>query len=138
MNVIMPTAMTSMHQDEKLAQSSAQTAKRGIKVLKSLMNKPGMKEQCQVIYDVSIGRNDDDSKDYKVRVVLFLILYFVYYKIDYRFGTYILSSFLLVMLHHIVILTTKCIFNKMNDSIGLNFLKSGDTKRNKEKILKIL
>lgn len=63
----MPTAMTSMHTDEELAQSSAQTAQRGIKVLKALIDKPGLREQCQAIYDVSIGTNDD-SKDYKVRL----------------------------------------------------------------------
>lgn len=66
MNVIMPTAMKTMHEDEALAQSSAQTAQRGIKVLKVLMDKPAMKKQCEAIYKVSVGsNNDDDDKDIK-------------------------------------------------------------------------
>ena len=70
MNVIMPTAMVSMHEDEELSQSSAHTAKRGVRVLKALMDRPGMKDQCQAIYDVAVGSHDVDdsecSNDYKV------------------------------------------------------------------------
>lgn len=37
MNVIMPTAMKTMHQDPNLQEASAKTAKRGIKILNYLL-----------------------------------------------------------------------------------------------------
>lgn len=68
MNVIMPVAMTSMHEDVELSASSAKTAKRGIKILKALQDKPGTSQQCNAIYDVATGNveNKEDQKDIKV------------------------------------------------------------------------
>ena len=66
MNVIMPTAMITMHTDAELSQNSAKTAKRGAKIVKALIEKPGMKEQCIAIYNVAKmgstdGINDDSN-----------------------------------------------------------------------------
>lgn len=68
MNVIMPVAMTSMHEDAELAANSALTAKRGSKILKAIVNKPGTIEQCRAIYDVAKGDTDgrEDEKNIKV------------------------------------------------------------------------
>eukprot|EP00551_Chaetoceros_affinis_P010490 CAMPEP_0203665068 /NCGR_PEP_ID=MMETSP0090-20130426/2337_1 /ASSEMBLY_ACC=CAM_ASM_001088 /TAXON_ID=426623 /ORGANISM="Chaetoceros affinis, Strain CCMP159" /LENGTH=256 /DNA_ID=CAMNT_0050528503 /DNA_START=48 /DNA_END=818 /DNA_ORIENTATION=- len=55
MNVIMPTAMVTMHEDPELANNSLKTSKRGIKVLKGILDKPGAKEQCEAIRNVAIG-----------------------------------------------------------------------------------
>ena len=75
MNLIMPTAMVTMHQDEILAKSSEITANRGSKIVEALLDTPGMKEQCEAIrYVASVGLDtitttmtmDEDDKDFKV------------------------------------------------------------------------
>lgn len=70
MNVIMPVAMTSMHTDPLLSSNSGKTAKRGIKILKAILDKPGTVEQCQAIYNVAKGDIEDveNDKDIKVRL----------------------------------------------------------------------
>ena len=75
MNVIMPVAMTSMHTDPVLSANSGKTAKRGIKILKAILDKPGTVEQCQAIYNVAKGdiENVDNDKDIKVRAALIII-----------------------------------------------------------------
>lgn len=51
MNVIMPTAMSTMHTDDTLQASSARTAERGIRILKHLatLDPDGVKPVCTAI-----------------------------------------------------------------------------------------
>lgn len=56
MNVIMPTAMITMHKDQELSQQSQKTAERGVRVLKALLpHKPLVQEECQAILAVAQG-----------------------------------------------------------------------------------
>lgn len=66
MNVIMPTAMVTMHKDPDLASNSLKTSRRGIKVLKELLNKPGAIEQCKAILNVAIGNVETEDGNIKV------------------------------------------------------------------------
>lgn len=55
MNVVMPTATSSMHTDPALAATSRKTAQRGLKVLKGLLNESdAAKENCKAIYRAAI------------------------------------------------------------------------------------
>ena len=76
MNVIMPTVMITMYTDAGLLQNSAKTAKRGAKIVKALIEKPGMKEQCTTIYNtVKMGSTDginDNSNNRNQNILLFL------------------------------------------------------------------
>ena len=55
MNVIMPIAMTTMHQNDNLSNQSKQTAKRGIQVLKSLkeIDPSNVQKNCDAILAVA-------------------------------------------------------------------------------------
>jgi len=68
MNAIMPTAMITMHEDPELSKASKQTARRGKKILKSLLHKTGTKKQCLAILDVATTSNassiDEKDKNY--------------------------------------------------------------------------
>ena len=71
MNVIMPTAMSTMHTDPTLIESSAKTAKRGKKVLCSLKDRQETKNQIKAILSAvfSVRNNvESDSADVKVRI----------------------------------------------------------------------
>mmetsp|Transcript_30682 Transcript_30682/g.73618 ORF Transcript_30682/g.73618 Transcript_30682/m.73618 type:complete len:152 (+) Transcript_30682:373-828(+) len=64
MNVIMPTAMSTMHNEEELRKSSAKTAKRGLSVLATMAGEhPSVKSNAEAILDVAVGnkREDGDS-----------------------------------------------------------------------------
>lgn len=69
MNVVMPTAMTSMHTDPELADNAAQTAKRGIRVLKYLQDKEdSVKTNCDAIRAVATGDGADNCVEERVVV----------------------------------------------------------------------
>lgn len=53
MNVIMPTAMITMHKDAELSKQSQKTAERGVRVLRALRGKPLVQEECKAIADVA-------------------------------------------------------------------------------------
>jgi hypothetical protein len=57
MNVIMPVAMTTMHTDPELAARSAQTGKRGIRVLQALSSSssdiPQLLDNIHAIWEVA-------------------------------------------------------------------------------------
>lgn len=58
MNLIMPTAMITMHEDPELSASSARTAKRGAKVLGAILNTDSgaaVQKNCAAIYSVATG-----------------------------------------------------------------------------------
>jgi len=55
MNVVMPTATSTMHTDSNLAAASTKTAERGLKVLKSLLDNPTVRDNCKAIYAASSG-----------------------------------------------------------------------------------
>jgi len=61
MNVVMPTAMSSMHTDPELSANAARTARRGIRVLKYLQDKnESVKTNCDAIRAVAAG---DDTEN---------------------------------------------------------------------------
>jgi hypothetical protein len=67
MNVIMPTAMKTMHQDAELQQQSAITATRGVRLLKYLRTLNGEVEpNCRAILNVATDADADDSVDEKL------------------------------------------------------------------------
>jgi hypothetical protein len=60
MNVIMPTAMITMHTDKDMSQQSARTAERGIRVLQALRERlPIVSEECHAILAVAQGRGGE-------------------------------------------------------------------------------
>lgn len=69
MNVVMPTATSSMHKDPALSEASSKTAARGLLVLKALLENDSMvKENCKAIYAAaSLNReSNDDGVDRKL------------------------------------------------------------------------
>jgi len=58
MNVIMPTGMITMHKDENLSRQSQMTAERGVRVLRAIREKSGVKEECEAILAVATNRSD--------------------------------------------------------------------------------
>jgi hypothetical protein len=69
MNVVMPTATSSMHTDAKLAAASQKTAERGMRVLTVLLDNPITKQNCAAIYASSSGKEvNSDSDLVKVRI----------------------------------------------------------------------
>lgn len=64
MNVIMPIAMCSIHDDEELRQSSARTARRGLSVLTTIVGEhPSVKSNAEAILDVAMDNMKGDKKD---------------------------------------------------------------------------
>jgi hypothetical protein len=56
MNVVMPTATSSMHTDPALSAASQKTAERGLKVLKSLLKESdAAKDHCKAIYSAAVA-----------------------------------------------------------------------------------
>jgi len=77
MNVIMPTAMITMHEDEELSMQSQTTAERGLRVLQTLLSRGNTAQQCKAILAVAKGNIDgkiDDDVD--VGLVEFWIEFF--------------------------------------------------------------
>ena len=68
MNVIMPTAMVTMHADRTQSESSARTAQRGIRILKSLLGSSDktcagcVLEQVRAIQTVATSTSETSSK----------------------------------------------------------------------------
>lgn len=66
MNVVMPTAMTTMHTDATLSASSAITAQRAKRIIKALIkDNPAMSENCAAIVTAALAEstmetNNDD------------------------------------------------------------------------------
>ena len=63
MNVIMPTAMSTMHTDLELRKNSSNTAKRGIQVLQVLADHPDVLIHCKAIHNVAMSRWVGDTVD---------------------------------------------------------------------------
>jgi hypothetical protein len=63
MNVVMPTATSSMHTDPELIVASKQTAERGIRVLSILLDNPITKRNCVAIYAASSGKQVNADAD---------------------------------------------------------------------------
>jgi len=53
MNVIMPTAMSSIHEDAELKECATKTALNGLKILRLLKENSEVFDNCQAIYSVS-------------------------------------------------------------------------------------
>ena len=70
MNVIMPTAMVTMHQSDELSESSARTSERGIRIVKALIqfeneenkaeNSNSVKSNVQAILKVANRKTTND------------------------------------------------------------------------------
>ena len=60
MNVVMPTAMITMHQDAELSDQSRTTAERGLAVLLALSDKALVQRNVRAIAAVAEGRVDAD------------------------------------------------------------------------------
>lgn len=66
MNVVMPTAMSTMHNEEELRESSAQTAKRGLSVLETIAAEhDSVKSNAEAILCVATGK-EADGIDYSL------------------------------------------------------------------------
>ena len=71
MNVVMPTAMTSMHTDPEMSNNAAKTAKRGTRVLKHLQDKDdSVKTNCDAIRAVATGGGADSCVEERFEVSL--------------------------------------------------------------------
>ena len=71
MNVVMPTAMTSMHTDPEMSNNAALTAKRGTRVLKHLQDKDdSVKTNCDAIRAVATGGGADSCVEERFEVSL--------------------------------------------------------------------
>jgi len=69
MNVVMPTAMTSMHSDPALSNNAALTAQRGTRILKYLQDKDdSVKTNCDAISAVATGDGADSCIEERVEV----------------------------------------------------------------------
>jgi len=69
MNVIMPTAMVTMHTDDNLSKSSRRTAERAKIVARTMMDSPEMKKQvlailCTASGDTAYADVDDSNRKY--------------------------------------------------------------------------
>ena len=63
MNVIMPTAMSTMHQEKELQESSARTAKRGLCVLETLIDQHALiEDNAKAILAVATDQSKDEKK----------------------------------------------------------------------------
>lgn len=63
MNVVMPTAMVTMHQNEEQSASSKKTAQRGIRVWKALKTFPESIANAQAIRAVATAGKDTPTDD---------------------------------------------------------------------------
>ena len=63
MNVVMPTAMITMHTDPELSQQSQKTAERGVRVLAALKGADDVEKQCNAILAVATDRKDEADAD---------------------------------------------------------------------------
>jgi hypothetical protein len=63
MNVVMPTATSSMHKKPELAEASLKTAQRGIRVLLAIVDKPAVQENCQAIFEAATGSRTSASQE---------------------------------------------------------------------------
>ena len=61
MNVVMPTAMVTMHQDPELAEQSKMTAARGARVLAAISGMDKVKDNCKAILSVATGNGEADA-----------------------------------------------------------------------------
>lgn len=67
MNVIMPTAMITMHTDATLSKQSQTTAERGTKLLASFQEHPLVQDNVKAILAVATDNDDDDCDDKLVK-----------------------------------------------------------------------
>ena len=63
MNVIMPTAMTSIHQDAELKECASKTASNGKKILSLLKGEKDVTDNCNAILSVCQGSNIEGASE---------------------------------------------------------------------------
>ena len=64
MNVVMPTAMSTIHDEEELRQSSSRTATRGLSVLTAIAGEdPSVKSNAEAILNVAMDRKEENPVD---------------------------------------------------------------------------
>ena len=74
MNVIMPTAMSSIHQDPELRECAAKTANEGTKILRLLKGNGDVVENCKAILDVCEGSGTVEGSKDLIEVRLYQML----------------------------------------------------------------
>jgi len=77
MNVIMPTAMTSIHQDPELKECASKTADNGLKILRLLKGESEVVSNCKAIYQVASDKVEGGDD---------LIEYWNKFFINYKYG----------------------------------------------------
>lgn len=77
MNVIMPTAMSSIHQDPELKECASKTAENALKILRLLKGDNNVVSNCNAIYKVSTGVVDGDDE---------LMKYWAKFFFNYKYG----------------------------------------------------
>jgi hypothetical protein len=79
MNVIMPTAMKSIHQDEELKECASQTAQNGLKILRLLKGDRHVIDNCQAINQVASNEEVEEGDD--------LVEYWDTFFTNYKYGS---------------------------------------------------
>jgi hypothetical protein len=119
MNVIMPTAMSTMHQEKELRQSSSRTAKRGLCVLEALAGQQNsVKENAKAILDVASDQSEEESDASPALIKVCC----VQYDLPSVSGVWTLTK-------HFCFVPFRSLFVDPFTSIGLISLKSGDMKK---------
>lgn len=68
MNVIMPTAMTSIHKDAELKECASKTASNGKKILRLLKGNEDVIDNCKAILSVCRGLDEGSGELVEVSI----------------------------------------------------------------------
>mmetsp|Transcript_41822 Transcript_41822/g.76434 ORF Transcript_41822/g.76434 Transcript_41822/m.76434 type:complete len:260 (+) Transcript_41822:98-877(+) len=82
MNVVMPTAMQSVHEDAELKESASKTASNGKKILRLLKENDDVISNCKAILRVCRGLEEGSEEERTEDLVEFWEKFFVNYKYE--------------------------------------------------------
>ncbi|KAL7463610.1 hypothetical protein ACHAXS_003970 [Conticribra weissflogii] len=82
MNVIMPTAMTSIHQDPELRECASKTANNGKKILRLVRDSDLVKRNCVAIRKVCGGNAEDSGCRVDGKLTEYWEKFFINYKYE--------------------------------------------------------
>ena len=83
MNVIMPTAMTSIHQDPELKECAAKTASNGKKILRLLKGNDDVVSNCKAILSVCEGVENGSDDLITVSCLHAYLFFIITYDLGY-------------------------------------------------------
>ena len=112
MNVVMPTAMSILHQDAELKECAAKTAKNGKKILRLLKGHDSVIDNCMAIDRVCAGVRGEDEL-FQVRNWVCACLYLLMQQSSAELKIFLFA---------------------LNDSTGRNSFKTISTDRMKKKL----